>query len=222
MADADTIVILDNLKHTQEVSATLFTIDSATASNCKTWPIHIPLSASQARVIFNNNYDADGMAVAVRVRVTKVTGMTTTGITKTENTEALAWTLIPGNVTDGTDIVETGTIDVSGSRATTLHIDMAIAEAGAHTGTEIEVQVASEAAVDDSWTTIGGGKFVGPTGTVATAGVVHTESASGQKVISLTNPVASGFDWVGKWIFILNNTVANSEMVYEVEFGADA
>lgn len=222
MADADTIVILNNLKHTQEVNAVLFTIDSATVSNCKTYPIHIPMDASQARVIFNNNYDADGMAVAVRVRLTKVTGMTTTGVTKTENTEALAWTLIPGNVTDGTDILETGTIDVSGSRGSTLHIDMAIAEAGAHTGTEIIVQIASEAAVDDSWTTIGGGPFVGPTGTVAGAGVIHTESASGQKVISLTNPVASGFDWVGKFIFIKNNTMANSEMVYEVEFGADA
>ena len=222
MADADTIVILDNLAHTQEVNATLFTIDSATVSNCATYSIHIPMSASQARVIFNNNFDPDGMAVAVRVRLTKVTGMTTTGITKTENTEALAWTLIPGNVTDGTDILETGTIDVSGSRGSTLHIDMAIAEAGVHTGTEIRVQIASEAAVDDSWTDVGGGAFIGPTGTVATAGVIHTESASGQKIISLTNPVASSFDWVGKFIFIKNNTIANSEMVYQTVFGADA
>lgn len=222
MADADTIVVLDNLAHTQQTNATLFTIDSATVSNCATYTVHIPMSASQARVIFNNNYDPDGRDVAVRVRLTKVTGMTTTGITKTENTEALAWTLLPGNVSDGTDVLETGTIDVSGSRATTLHIDMAIAEAGAHTGTEIVVQIASEAGVDDSWTTVGGGPFVGPTGTVATAGVIHTESASGQTIISLTNPVASGFDWVGKFIFIKNNTIANSEMVYEVEFGADS
>ena len=221
MADADTIVILDNLAHTQQTNAVLFTIDSATVSNCATYSIHIPLSASQARVIFNNNFDPDGMAVAVRVRLTLTTGMTTTGVTKTENTEALAWTLIPGNVTDGTDILETGTIDVSGSRSTTLHIDMAIAEAGAHTGTEIRVQVASEAGVDDSWTDVGGA-FIGPTGTVVTAGVIHTESASGQKVISLTNPVASSFDWNGKFIFIKNNTIANSEMVYQTVFGADA
>lgn len=220
MADADTIVIQDNLTHTQEVNAVLYTIDTATGSVVGTYAIHIPLSASQARVLFNNNYDANGMEAMVRVRLTKVTGMTTTGITKTENTEPLAWTVIPGNVTDGTDITETGTIDVSASRGSTLHIDCCISEAGAHTGTEIIVQVASEAGVDDAWTTLT--KFIGPIGTAATAGVIHTESASGQKIISLTNPVASGFDWVGKFIFIKNNTPANSEIVYETVFGADA
>lgn len=221
MADADTIVVLDNLTHTQQTNAVLYTIDTAADSVVGTWAIPIPLSASQVRVIFNNNYDPDGMAVTVRVRVTQTTGMTTTGVTKTETTQALEWTAIPGNVTDGTDIKETGSIDVSDSRATTLHIDCCLSEAGAHTGTEIRVQIASEAGVDDAWTDLVP-SFIGPVGTVATAGVIHTESASGQTVISLTNPVASGFDWVGKDIFILNNTVANSEIAYEVEFGADA
>ena len=220
MADADTIVIQDNLTHTQQTNAVLFTIDSATGSVVGTYPIHCPLSASQARVLFNNNFDPDGMEAMVRVRVTQTTGMTTTGVTKTETTEALAWTVIPGNVTDGTDITETGTIDVSDSRSTTIHIDCCISEAGAHTGTEIIVQVASEAGVDDAWTDLA--RFVGPVGTAATGGVIHTESASGQKIISLTNPVASGFDWNGKFIFIKNNTPANSEIVYQTVFGADA
>jgi len=159
------------------------------------------------------------MENTIRVRLTKTTGMTTTGITKTENTEPLAWTTLPGNVTDGTDMKETGTIDISGSRSSTLHIDCCISEAGAHTGVEIIVQIASEAGVDDAWTTLV--KFHGPVGTAISA-VLPGNEAAAQTEIGITNPVANNFDNDGKFKFMRNDTTANCEIVFQTLHGADA
>lgn len=212
---ADTITILDGLTHTQEqTTASLYDIDSATASAVGTWAIHVPLPASQVRVIFNNVYDPDGSTVAVRVRVTQTTGMTTTGITKTETTQALEWTDVAQ-----AGVTETGTIDVSDSRATMLHIDCCLSSTTAHTGTEIIVQMASEAGVDDAWTDIVPG-FTGPTGTAISA-AMPAEEAAGQTVIGLTNPVTNNFDNDGKFKFFKNGTIANSEIVFQVSNSGD-
>jgi len=220
MAAIDTIEILDGLKHEQDqTTSILYDIDHVSDSVVGTYTVHVPLSASQARVIFNNNHDPNGSDVYVRVRVTKTTGMTTTGVTKTETTEALPWTKVFGNVTDGTDIVETGTIDVSDSRATTLHIDCCIGSTTAHTGTEIIPQIASEAGVDDAWTTIGN-SFIGPTGTAIGLAFVATEPIA-ETVIAIANPVANNMDNDGKFKFVLNNVVADSEIVFQTLHGAD-
>lgn len=211
---ADTITILDGLTHTQEqTTAVLYDIDNATVSAVGTYAIHVPLSASQARVIFNNKYDPDGSTVACRVRVTQTTGMTTTGITKTETTQSLEWT----DVAQG-GVTETGTIDVSDSRGTTLHIDCCLSSTTAHTGTQIIVQIASEAGVDDAWTTLN--QFVGPTGTAISA-AMPAEEAIGQTVIGLTNPVTNNFDNDGKFKFFKNGTIANSEIVFQVSNSGD-
>jgi len=213
---ADTITILDGLTHTQEqTTAVLYDIDHATNSAVGTYAVHIPLSASQARVIFNNQHDPDGSIVTCRVRVTKTTGMTTTGITKTETTQALEWTDLAQ-----AGVLETGAIDVSGSRATTLHIDCCLSSTTAHTGTEIIVQVASEAGVDDAWTTIGGGRFIGPVGTAISA-AMPGEEVIGQTEIGLTNPVVNNFDNDGKFKFFKNAVIANSEIVFQVSHTAD-
>jgi len=218
MAAVDTIEILDGLDHEQDqTTSVIFDIDSATAEAVGSYAVNIPLSASQARVIFNNNYDPDGSSVHVRVRVTKVTSITTP--TKTENTEALAWFEVAGNVTDGTDFKETGSIDVSASWATTLHIDCCLSSTTAHTGTEIIVQVASEAAVDGSWSTLT--KFIGPVGTAISIVFAETEPA-GETVIAIANPTAGNFDNVGKFKFVENTVVADSEIIYQTEVGADA
>lgn len=212
MADADTIVVLDNLTFTQQTDSVLYGIDSATISAVLTRAIVIPFSASQARVIFNNMFDPDGSTIACRVRLTEVTSITVP--TKIETLQALEWT----DIAQG-GVVETGSIDVSSDFESTLHIDCCLSSITAHTGTEIIVQIASEASVDDAWTTLV--SFIGPIGT-AIDGVVHTESASGQKVISITNPVAEGFDWDGKFSFMKNTAIATSEIIYQTEHGADA
>ncbi len=208
---ADTVTILDNLTFTQQVDSVLYGIDSATVSAVGTYAIAMPFSASQARVIFNNQFDPDGSTVACRVRLSEVTSISTP--TKIETTQALEWTDVAQ-----AGVIETGTINLSADFDSTLHIDCCLSSTTAHTGTEIIVQIASEAGVDDAWTTLV--SFIGPTGT-AIDGVVHTESASGQKVISITNPVAEGFDWDGKFNFIKNTAIATSEIVYQVSHTAD-
>jgi len=218
MAAVDTIEILNGLDHEQDITTSLiWDIDHATTEAVKTWAVHIPLPAKQANVVFNNNYDANGSSVHVRVRVTKVTSITTP--TKTENTEALAWYEIAGNVTDGTDFKETGSIDVSASWDTVLHIDCALSSTTAHTGTEIIVYIASEAGVDGSWTEVT--RFIGPTGTAFSTAFAATEPAN-ETVIAITNPVASNLDNVGKHKFVENTVVADSEIIYQTEVGADA
>lgn len=212
---ADTITILDGLTHAQNTadSATLYDIDHAINSVVGTYAVHIPLSASQVRVIFNNKYDSDGSTVACRVRVTKCTEMTTTAETKTETTQSLEWTdIVQGGVT------ETGTIDVSDSRATTLHIDCCLSSTTAHTGTEIIVQIASEAGVDDAWVDLV--KFVGPTGTAISA-VLPSNEAAAQTEISITDPVTNNFDNDGKFKFMKNGTIANSEIVFQTANSGD-
>ena len=218
MAAIDTIEILDGLDHEQDITTSIiYDIDSATVEAVGTYAIHIPLSAKQVRVLFNNNYDPNGSSVHVRVRVTKVTSITTP--TKTENTEPLAWYEIAGNAGDDTMFKETGSIDVSASWDTVLHIDCALSSTTAHTGTEIIVQISSEAGVDGSWTDLT--RFIGPTGTAISAAFTATEPA-GETVIAIANPTANNFDNVGKFKFVENTTVADSEIVFQTEVGADA
>lgn len=216
---ADTVEILNGLDHEQDITTSiLYSIDSTTESPVSSQAISVPLSLSQANVIFNNNFDANGSTVFVRVRMTKVTGMTTTSITKTENTEPLAWVEIPGGGSED-DIIETGSIDTSGSFATTLHIDVCLSSTTAHTGTEVIVQGASEAGVDGSWSTIT--NYTCCVGTAITAAFVATEPA-GETVIAIANPVANNFDNDGKLLFVENTVAADCEIVYQTQHGADS
>jgi hypothetical protein len=216
---ADTIEILNGLDHEQDITTSiLYSIDSATGSAVSTQAIAVPISASQANVIFNNDYDLDGSTVFVRVRVTKFTDGTAGAIVKTETTEALAWVEIPGGASED-HIIETGSIDVSDSLGTTLHIDVCLSSTTAHTGTEVIVQIASEAGVDGSWTNLT--KYVCCVGTAILAALTATEPA-GETVLAIANPVASGFDWDGKNLFIENTVAADSEIVYQTEHGADS
>lgn len=215
MAAVDTIVILNGLDHEQDITTSIiYDIDHATNEVVKTQPIHIPVSASQVNIIFNNHYDPDGSAVFVMARLTKLTDIT--GVTKTENTEVLAWQEIAQN-----GFLESGSIDVSGSQATTLHIYIALASTTAHTGTEIRVFIGSEAGVDGSWTELPGGRFIGPIGTAVALVFAATEPA-GETVIAIANPTAGNLDNVGKLKFIENTVAADSEIVYQTECGADA
>lgn len=209
---ANTIIILDGLAHAQNTadSATLYDIDSATQSAVYTQPIAIPISASQYRVIFNNQYDPDGSTIACRVRRTGMTNITSP--TKVE-AQDMEWTDVAQ-----AGVVETGSIDVSGSWDTTIHIDCCLSNTTAHTGTEIIVQIASEAAVDDAWTTIA--SFLGPIGTAISA-VLPANEAAEQTEISLTAPVANNFDNDGKFKFMKNDTIADSEIVYQISNSGD-
>jgi len=210
---ADTITILNGLDHEQDqTTSILYDIDHAVTECVGMYEIYIPIDLSQVNIIFNNTYDADGSTVHVMARLTKVTDIT--GVTKTENTEVMAWQNLAQNA-----VVESGSIDVSASQESTLHIFIALTSDGvAHTGTEIIVQGGSEAGVDGSWSTIT--RFIGPIGTVLGDALTATEPV-GETTIAIDNPVANNQDNDGKFKFIKNGTVADCEIVYQVSNSGD-
>ena len=215
---ADFLYFLNGTDHEHTTADDILSIDSATGSAVSNKAVSVPTSVSQVNVIINNDYDLDGKDVTARVRVTKLTDPTAGAIVKTETTEAMAWTAVPDGAAEGHNI-ETGSIDVSDCLSATLHIDVCMSEAGAHTGTEVIVQVGSEASVDGSWSDLV--RYVCCVGTAVKMDCADTTTAGDSDMLTV-NPVASGFDWDGKNLFILCDTIANSEIVYQTEHGADS
>jgi len=216
MADVDTIVVLDNLQFEHLNTANIFTInaDGEAGEAVVTKIIMLPMNASAARVLVSNN-GATGSAVYVRVKGTAVTGITTTTVTKTQNTELLAWQSLVLNAV----ILESTEFSLANVYDAMVHVDVAIAGTTAHLGTEIIVEVRKEATVDE-WTvwqrlSVLSGKTAFSTDVASTA-------AAAQKVIAIANPTAGNLDHINKRLFIEDATAANCEIVWQTECGADA
>jgi len=140
-------------------------------------------------------------------------------LTKTETTQALEWVELAA-AEGATGIKETGAIDVSGAYSATLHIDCCLSSTTAHEGTEIIVQIASEASADDAWTTLK--KFLSTAGTAGKADFSDTEAAD-QTILSTLNPDANNLNHNGKFIFLEDTgTVANCEIAYQIADSGDA
>ena len=157
--------------------------------------------------------------VYVRVKATLLTAIGT--LAKTENTQPLEWTAIAAatpTAGSGAGFLDSGVIDLATAYEAVLHIDCALTTAVAHTGTEIIVQVRSEDATPDEWTTLT--SFVGPIGTPVVLPITAT-AAAGQKVIAIANPTAANAT-IGKWMFILDSTPASCEKIYVTAVGADS
>ena len=142
-------------------------------------------------------------------------------LTKTETMQALEWTKL-GSVAGPNGIKETGSINISDSYDTTLHIDVCLADISAHEGTEVIVQIASEAGVDDGWTTL-----VAPLAAVALVGANYTnftgDEAAGQTILSIENPDTEHFNHDGKFVFIEHTTTpASCEIAYQIDNSGDA
>lgn len=108
--------------------------------------------------------------------------------------------------------------DISGCYASALHIDIALSSTTAHTGTKIEVQVSSNTSGDEDWTTLT--HFLGPTGTANNESLGGSE-ASGQTVLEVASTTGLYDNDETRWIFILDDTVADSEMCYLVSHSAN-
>ena len=128
--------------------------------------------------------------------------------------EVDAWAAIAQNT-----VREGATVDVSDAYAATLHIDCALGNTTAHTGTEIIVQLSSATSGDSFWSNYM--RFIGPTGTAVDADFAGTEAAA-QTVLSVTDPVTQNVDNNNKFKFVEHDTDANSEVVYQTAQGADA
>jgi len=104
---------------------------------------------------------------------------------------------------------EGATTDVSGAYDAMLHISVALSTETAHTGSKIEVQISSNTSGDEDWTTLV--SFIGPTGTANTEAPSGSEAA-GQTVIEVASTTGYVADET-RWIFMEDDTVANSEMM---------
>ncbi|PKN71200.1 MAG: hypothetical protein CVU54_01905 [Deltaproteobacteria bacterium HGW-Deltaproteobacteria-12] len=219
----DTIEVLDNLQFAQDANSEIWAVhaDGYLGEAVEQFAVSLPAACAAARVVFNNN-GATGSQVHGRVRVTEVTGFTASTVTKVQNVQALEWTAIPLVViatTPQTGIVESAEIDLTNVFEAVVHIDIALTGPTAHLGTEIIVQIRKEATVDE-WTTLT--RFTALGGKTAFHMHPNGNINAGQKVIGVDNPTAGNLNHVGKHLFILNTTVANSEIVYQTFCGADA
>jgi hypothetical protein len=221
MASIDTIEVLDNLDNAHAATAEIWSVDADKQAGecCIMTPILLPMAAVGARVIINNAYGntalvAGGSQVHARVRLTAVTGITTTSVTKTQNTQPLEWTAIAAGA-----MAESAEIDLTNIMEAVLHVDVAISGTTAHLGTEVIVQVRKEVTTEE-WTTWS--RYVVLSGLTAFHVHPNATANAGQKVIGVDNPVAGNLDHVNRKLFILDATVANSEIVYQTACGADS
>lgn len=113
-------------------------------------------------------------------------------------------------------------LDVSSAYQCTLYPKAVLGEAVASTGQpEIIIQTTGKAVpAKDDWTNHM--RIVGPVGTpVAPLALDATEPAA-ETVLACTNPVTAGIDNDGKFKFIKNTVVADSEVVFQVSNSGDA
>jgi len=216
MAAVDTIVVLDNLDFEHLNTADIYTVhaDGQAGEALVTKPIYVPcLTLAGARVLINNN-GATGSTVAARVRETKTSGITTTTVTKTQNTQSMEWNSIALNaaIVSGTEITLTNIYELM------IHVDVALVGTTASLGVEIIVEVRKEVTVSE-WTVYQRLNVL--SGKTAFKTDLSDTAAAAQKVIPVANPTAGNLNHINKRLFILDATIANSEIVWQTECGAD-
>ena len=134
------------------------------------------------------------------------------GVTQAATTKARTavdvWAEVAQNaVREGT------TTDISDSYSTIVYIQWALTSATAHTGTKIDVQISSNTSGNDDWVTFWS-SIVG-IGTADPESLGGAESG-GATLIEVASTVGLYDDDETRWIFIEDNVVATSELVYLV------
>ncbi len=127
-----------------------------------------------------------------------------TSITKTL-TQISDWTAVAQNT-----IAESSVYDFSSAKTGILNIQAALDTTTAHTGTKFIVQISSTASGDEDWQNLT--EFVALIGTAATDLIENNPLAAGSTSITLT---AHALTVLGKWLFIEDSTLANSELIFE-------
>ena len=134
-------------------------------------------------------------------------------LTKIATTEALVWTKV--TAASGTSgIIETGSITISDSYATTIHVDVCIADTDAHEGTEVIVMIAASTTGNNSWTTL---SRVITNAETATNTILASAEAAGETTLSCGNLAGQEFNHVGKHVFIESPTSTNCEIAYLID-----
>ena len=118
--------------------------------------------------------------------------------------ELNAWEALAATVMDKTD-----PCDISGSYATVVGVDVALTVAGAQDGVKITIEVSSAAA--DDW--IPYQEVTVLAGVTPTIGDINDTPLTTETSVTLTDSTAGKYDQVGQVWFIVDTTVAQSEIV---------
>jgi len=228
MAAIDTIEVGRNLAHTHADTADIYFVNAEGFAGEAVEQIMVPLDLTGIEaisIIANNAYGASGSTVCVKARLTGqratnpvrsvnvVPGLTSE---KFADVEILPWT----SIAIGAAATISADIDVSLVKSAELHLFCAIVGTTAHLGTEFRVLARNEATVTDGWTTLN--KIAMCSGKTALKLDIASTAVAGQKVIAVANPTAGNLNKINKNIFILDATVANSEICYQTAVGADS
>jgi hypothetical protein len=132
------------------------------------------------------------------------------------------WNAVAQNVTE-----ESGELDCSDSYDTGLTIQAALDTVTAHTGTEFIVFVTVAGADDEDWAILPGGRFVDLIGTASTENLTNNPLAAGGSSLTMADTAGfetygAGIDEIPGWRLIKNSSLANSELIFQTSFAADA
>lgn len=138
-------------------------------------------------------------------------------LTKGEQTELDAWA-----VTAKTAIRLGNELDVSSAYYCDLDIKAVLGEAVASTGQpEVIIMKTGKASPSkDDWSPYM--RLIGPSGTPVTPLALNATEPAAETEIACTNPETAGIDNDGKYKFIKNTTIANSEVIFQTANGGDA
>jgi len=124
----------------------------------------------------------------------------------TKNTANIQdWTSVAQNT-----IAKSAEVDLSDAYKSILHIQAALDTTTAHTGTRFLVQISGSESGDEDWQDWA--DFIGVIGTAATDLIEDDPLAAGSTDITLTGHALTV---LGKYLFIEDSTLANSEIVLE-------
>ena len=212
---ANTISVLDNLQFDHLNTATVNHVHADGFAGEAVESVAIPIDCekiSGLRVIVNNNYGATGSTIIAKARMTGLTGLT--ALSKYQNIELLDWT----SIALAAAATASSEADLATVRSGMLHLFCALNGTTAHLGTEFIVQVRNEVTVNE-WTKLF--SFVMCAGKTAVLTAVASTAAAGQKVIAITNPTTANLNHINKNLFILDATIANSEVAFLTVNGGD-
>lgn len=138
-------------------------------------------------------------------------------LTKGDQTILDEWAL-----TANTGVRKGTELDVSSAYSCELDIKAVLGEAVASTGQpEVIIQTTGKSSPkEEDWTIKM--RLIGPQGTPVTPLALDATEPVDETEIACTNPVTAGIDNDGKYKFIKNTTVANSEVIFQTANGGDA
>lgn len=115
---------------------------------------------------------------------------------------------------------ESGTIDISASYATAIHIQAFLDTTDAHEGTEFIVQTSFKTSGDEDWATLT--SFVDLVGTANSEAITNNPLAASSTTITCANTTGYTVDAAQmRWVAIEDGTLINSELILQTGFTTD-